>query len=181
MAPWFQRSIWLAAVRRWCSHWQTSCASCLSCRCRALPRANLHISDFRASAMHPKCFAKFQYKSFGYTREKLETPCLFAVVFSWLTKSGTLKGYLYFRNALLIFMIFRNTYGRAIKVGMYVCSLFCSWKNFGALLFVLLLMNSKYCFALRTALGNMVSHSLFFALVKSKYCLALGSKHQLAS
>ena len=49
-------------------------------------------------------FSNFHYKSFGDSQEKSEKLCL---LFSSMTKSKTLRGYPYFRNALLIFMIFR--------------------------------------------------------------------------
>ena len=58
-------------------------------------------------------FGKFWYKSFSYSWEKSERPCFFCF-FSRLTKSGTLRGYPYFQNALLLFMIFRNKYGTAV-------------------------------------------------------------------
>ena len=52
MAPWLWKSIWLETSQMQCSllgnFRETSSASCLSCTCRALPRANLHMFVFRA-------------------------------------------------------------------------------------------------------------------------------------
>ena len=61
-------------------------------------------------------FGTFQYKSFSNSRENSEK---LSLLFTRTTKSGTLKGYLYFRNALLIFMIFRSEHSGAVTVGMY--------------------------------------------------------------
>ena len=47
----------------------------------------------------------------------------FVVVFMKEKISRTLTGYSYFLNALLIFIIFRSEYGRAIMVGMYAVTL----------------------------------------------------------
>ena len=57
-------------------------ASCLSRTHRALPRANLHISVFRACTSCPKVASKFRHKSFCYSLEKSDRLCLFVVVFS---------------------------------------------------------------------------------------------------
>ena len=43
----------------------------------------------------------------------------FCLFFSQMAKSRTLRSYPHFWNALLIFLIFRNEYGRAVLVGMY--------------------------------------------------------------
>ena len=49
--------------------------------------------------------------------------CLLLPFHEWQNPE-LLRGYLYFLNALLILMIFRNKYGRAVTVGMYgVCPL----------------------------------------------------------
>ena len=88
---------------------------------QSTPRANLPMSVFRACKMHPKvALVSSGTKSFGYSQEKLERPCLFVCLFSQMTKSGALRGYPYFWNTLLIFMIFRNEYNRTIMVGMHV-------------------------------------------------------------
>ena len=47
-------------------------------------------------------FVKFWHKSFGYSWEKSERPCLFVVVVSWLPDLELLRGYPYFWTALLI-------------------------------------------------------------------------------
>ena len=100
---------------------ETSFALCLSHMCRALLRANLHISVFYACATRPKVASvSSSTKRFGYSLEKSERLHLF--VFSQMTKNATLKGYSYFPNALLIFIIFRNEYGRDIAVGMHARS-----------------------------------------------------------
>ena len=44
---------------------------------------------------------------------------VFVVVFQEWQNLELLRGYPYFQNALLIFMIFLNKHGRAITVGMY--------------------------------------------------------------
>ena len=112
------RSIQLAASRMWCFLWETS-ELCLLCMCRALLRANLHISVFCACATRPKVASVSSgTKSFGYFGEKLERPSFFFSFFPQMTKSWTLRGYLYFQNALLIFKIFKNEYSRAVMVGM---------------------------------------------------------------
>ena len=75
-----------------------------------------------------KCgFSKFQHKNFSYSRGKSETAlgenrkdrvCLLLLFHEWQNPE-LLRGYLYFQNALLILMIFRNKYSRAVMVGMY--------------------------------------------------------------
>ena len=44
---------------------------------------------------------------------------VFVVVFHERQNLELLRGYPYFWNAQLIFMIFRNKYGTAVMVGMY--------------------------------------------------------------
>ena len=51
---------------------------------------------------------------------KIENAVFVVVVFHERQNPELLRGYPYFRNVLLIFMIFRNKCGRAIMVGMYV-------------------------------------------------------------
>ena len=123
MASWFCSSIWLAVSRTQSALWDTLEKLLLHCVFRTHAahfwglRANLHISVFHTRTTRPKSgFGNFWYKSFGYSREKSERPCL---LFSRMTKSRTWRDYPYFRNALLIFIIFRNEYSRAVTVSMY--------------------------------------------------------------
>ena len=89
MAPWFQRCIWLAASRIQSSLWELlNSALCLSHNCRALPRANLHISVFRACTMHPKVASVSSgTKALAALGGKSERLCLLFV--SWMTESGS--------------------------------------------------------------------------------------------
>ena len=61
-------------------------------------------------------FSKFQHKSLSYSLKKSERPCVF--FHSWENPELS-RSYPYFRNALLILMIFCNKYGTAVTVGMY--------------------------------------------------------------
>ena len=97
---------------------ETSSASCLLHTYRALPTTNLHIFVFNAWTMHPKVASASSGTKISATLWENHT-CSFVFVFFMTTKSETLRGYPYFRNALLIFMIFRHEHGTAVTVGMY--------------------------------------------------------------
>ena len=108
-------SIWLAVSWMQCSlqetSEETSLALCLSCMHRALPRTNLYISVLCTYATQPEvasvcCSAK----SFSNLRKNWKGQVFLC---------GALRSYLYFRNTLLIFMIFGNKYGRAVVVGIF--------------------------------------------------------------
>ena len=101
MAPSFQRFIWLAGLWIKCSLWETSeklFFACLSRTRRALPGANLHISIFRACAMRPKVALVRSSTKASATLGKNRKGHLKKKI---MTKSGTLRGYPYFLNALL--------------------------------------------------------------------------------
>ena len=140
MAPWFWRSIWLAGSWMRRSLWETffcfvsfthaqSTSRSKSAYFCLLRMCNAFKSAFKSA------FGKFQHKSFSYSQEKSERPCLFLLFPEWQNPE-LLRGYPYFRNALLIFMNFLNKYGRAVTVGTYASiknnnnynnkSLFCS-------------------------------------------------------
>ena len=63
-------------------------------------------------------FGKFQSKKVRILPENFFGKAMF--IFFTNDKSGTLRGYMYFWNTPLIFMIFRNEHGRAVMVGRYV-------------------------------------------------------------
>ena len=124
MALCFQRSIWLAASRMRCSLLETLekhfFASCLSCTCRALPKANLHISIFCACASHPKVASVSSgTKASATLRENLKGHVCLLLLFHEWQNLEFLRGYPNFLNTLSILMIFWNKYGKAITVGMY--------------------------------------------------------------
>ena len=103
---------------------ETSSASCLSHAHRTLPSTNLHISVFHACTTHPKeVLVSTGSKSFSYSWKKSERSCLLRGFFGFfspqITKFETLRSYPNFQNALLIFLIFRNNYDKAVTVGMY--------------------------------------------------------------
>ena len=125
MVQQFQRSYWLAASQMRCSLQETSekllLAVCLSCICRALPGINLHICLLCMCNASNSGFSKFQYKSFGYSLEKLERLCLFVVFPEWQNPE-LWEAICISKNALLILwfsVIFRNKHGGAVTVGMY--------------------------------------------------------------
>ena len=64
---------------------------------------------------------------------KIENAVFVVVLHEWQNPK-LLRGYLYIRNTLLIFMIFRNKYGRAVMVGTYARSLkmccYLMYQNF---------------------------------------------------
>ena len=131
MAPWFWRSIQPVALQMQCFLWETSkkfvcfvsfvhtqstsqskaAYFCLSCMCNASKSG----------------FGKFRHKSFSYSQEKSERPCLLFFFFFFLyhewQNPELLRGYLYFWNTLLIMMIFRDKYSTAVTVGMYAAFL----------------------------------------------------------
>ena len=121
---WFQRSIWLAAL--WMRHSLLETlekhffASCLLCTCWALPRAYLHISVFRACATRPKVASVSSgTKVSAILRKNWKgRVCLLLLFHEWQNPE-LLRGYPYFQNVLLLLMIFRNKYSRAVTVGMY--------------------------------------------------------------
>ena len=102
---------------------KTFFASCLSRTRRALPKANLHISIFHACAMCPKvALVSSSTKTSATLGENRKgCVCLLLLFHEWQNLE-LLRGYPYFRNALLISMIFRNKYGRAVTVGIYALS-----------------------------------------------------------
>ena len=123
MAPWF-RTIRPAASRKlqrnFCfvsfvhTHSTSKSKSAYIC-----------LSRMRNASKHG--FSKFWHKNFSYSRGKSETAlgenrkdrvCLLLLFHEWQNLE-LLRGYPYFRNAILIFMIFRNKYVRAVMVGMY--------------------------------------------------------------
>ena len=73
---WFQRSIQLAASWIRCSLRETFFASCLSCTCRALPRANLHISVFCTCIMRPKVVSESSSTKASVTPCKNQKGCV---------------------------------------------------------------------------------------------------------
>ena len=54
---------------------------------------------------------------------------VFVVVFHEQDNPELLRGYPYFPNMLLIFIIFRNKYGTAVMVGMYIKGSIQSWTE----------------------------------------------------
>ena len=98
--------------------WRNSSVSCQLGMCTALPRSNLHISVFHKCTRHPKVASVSSPTKASATLVKSESPrCL---LFHEWQNPALLRDYPYFPNTLLIFMIFRNKYGRAVTVGMYV-------------------------------------------------------------
>ena len=102
---------------------ETSFALRLSRRHRALPKANLHISIFHACATRPTVASVSSgTKASATPRENRKgCVCLLLLFHEWQNVE-LLRGYPYFRNALLILMIFQNKYGRAVTAGMYASS-----------------------------------------------------------
>ena len=120
-----QRSIQLAAS--WCDvllgklQINIFFAPCLSHMCRALPTANLQIYIFRTCAMRTKVASVSSSTKASATLRKNQKDCVcLLLLFHKWKNPELLRGYPYFRNALLILLIFQNKYGRAVTVGMYV-------------------------------------------------------------
>ena len=118
MVPWLRWSIWLADSQ--CSLWETSeklllVASCPLCTCRTLPRANLNILVFRTCPLRPKWLSKFWHKTLATLWKNWKGRISLLLFFHEWENPELLRGYPYFRNALLILMIFWNKYGTAIQ------------------------------------------------------------------
>ena len=124
MVPWFRRSM-IPKIYSACSFTDVMYSSWkLFC---FVPFAHTQSTSGSKSAyfclphMHNASktnFSKFRHKSFGYSGEKSERPCL--MFFHEWKNLELLRGYPDFRNALLILMIFQNKYRRAITIGMRV-------------------------------------------------------------
>ena len=109
MARWFQRSIWLAASPMRCSLQETFFfALCLSCMHRALLRANQQISIFRACTTHPEVALVSSGTKASATLRKNRKSSVCLLLFHEWQIPELLRGYPYFRNTLLILMIFQN-------------------------------------------------------------------------